>query len=90
MEILVKRVDEEELKQLIPPADEPLIASILRAERRRENAKLKNEEETTKQQMTRTRWIKEGEDPMDLLNVEDITRGITSRKDEEDDDNDEV
>lgn len=90
MEILVKRVDEEELKQLIPPADEPLIASILRAERRRENAKLKNEEETNKQQMTRTRWIKEGEDPMDLLNVEDITRGITSRKDEEDDDNDEV
>lgn len=90
MEILVKRVDEEELKQLIPPADEPLIASILRAERRRENAKLKNEEETSKQQMTRTRWIKEGEDPMDLLNVEDITRGITSRKDEEDDDNDEV
>lgn len=90
MEILVKRIDEEELKQLIPPADEPLIASILRAERRRENAKLKNEEETNKQQMTRTRWIKEGEDPMDLLNVEDITRGITSRKDEEDDDNDEV
>ena len=78
------------MKQLIPPADEPLIASILRAERRRENAKLKNEEETSKQQMTRTRWIKEGEDPMDLLNVEDITRGITSRKDDDDDDDNEV
>lgn len=86
MEILVKRVDEEELKQLIPPGDEPLIASILRSERRRMNAKLKNEEESSKQQMTRTRWIKEGEDPMDLLNVEDITRGITSRKDDDDDD----
>ena len=56
--------------------------------RNRELRKLKNEEETSKQQMTRTRWIKEGEDPMDLLNVEDITRGITSRKDDDDDDDD--
>lgn len=86
LESLAKRVDEEQLRNLIPEEDQPLLSSILRAERRRENAKNKSKEEETSGQPNRTRWIREGEDPMDLLNVEDVTRGITSRKEEEDDD----
>ena len=84
LELLVRRVDEEDLKELIPAEDLPLLTSILKAERRKENAKSKSEEGEEKR-LSRTRWIKEGEDPLDLLNVEDITRGITSRKEEEDD-----
>lgn len=84
LELLVRRVDEEDLKDLLPEEDQPLLTSILKAERRRENTKAKTEEgEGTR--LSRTRWIKEGEDPLDLLNVEDITRGITSRKEEEED-----
>lgn len=86
LESLAKRVDEEQLRNLIPEEDQPLLSSILRAERRRENAKSKSKEEETSGQTGRTRWIREGEDPMDLLNVEDVTRGITSRKEEEEDD----
>lgn len=86
LESLAKRVDEEQLRNLIPEEDQPLLSSILRAERRRENAKSKSKEEETSGQTGRTRWIREGEDPMDLLNVEDVTRGITSRKEEDDDD----
>ena len=41
------------------------------------------EEESTGRKSARTRYIREGEDPLDLLNVEDVTRGVSSRKFEE-------
>ena len=84
LENLVKRVGEEDLRQLLPEEDMPLLSSILRSERRKETSKSKGETEGNNKYLSRTRWIKEGEDPLDLLNVEDITRGITSRKEEED------
>ena len=34
----------------------------------------------------RKRWIHEGEDPIDLLNVQDVAKGISSRREEESDD----
>ena len=40
--------------------------------------------DTTKQ--TRTRFIREDEDPLDLLNVEDVTRGVRTRKEEQESD----
>ena len=36
--------------------------------------------------MQRKRWIHEGDEPIDLLNVEDVANGIRSRREEESDD----
>ena len=84
---------EEEVRNRMPADDLPLLANILRTERRKENAKNRQvalrvgstaqEEESTGRKSARTRYIREGEDPLDLLNVEDVTRGVSSRKFEE-------
>lgn len=88
---MLKRLGEEAVKELIPAEDQPLLAAILKAERKKSGAKVRagegneaqKEEEETPLQTQRKRWIHEGEEPIDLLNVEDVAKGIRSRREEE-------